>query len=152
GSNLTCDAYCTEVQANCTGDHAQYSTADACQGICKTWMAGTAADTSGNTLGCHLYHGGGPAKIDPATHCEHGGPLGGATCGTSECDNFCEAAVAVCGGQGTPPYKDKASCMTSCMNFPDTTAVPFNAAATSGDSLACRMYHLTVASSSTDNA
>ncbi len=141
----SCAAYCTEVQANCTGNNQQYGSTDACNGICATFAPGTAADTSGATLGCHIYHGGAPAKSDPATHCPHAGPLGGGHCGT-DCENFCTEAVAVCGSQASPPYTDKAACMTACGNFKGTDMVPYNAAATSGDSLACRMYHLSVAS------
>ena len=151
GVALTCDDYCAEVEANCTGDNAQYPTTEACKGVCATFDPGTLADMSGATLGCHLYHGGAPAAGTPATHCPHAGPLGGGACG-EDCANFCEIAVAVCGSQGTPPYSDAAACMTACMSFPDTTAVPYNTSVSSGDSLACRMYHLTVAATSAADA
>jgi hypothetical protein len=148
---LDCASYCTEMDANCTGDNAMYSSDDACKGTCATWMAGMLGDTKGATLGCHLYHGGDPAKSDAKTHCPHAGPLGSGVCG-DDCANFCAAAVAVCGSQATPPYKDAADCMTACAAFPGQDKVPYSAKVTSGDSLACRMYHLTVASSSADMA
>ncbi len=149
--DLSCDAYCTEIMANCTGDVAQYPTDAACKGVCATFDPGTLADTDGATLGCHLYHGGAPAVSNAATHCPHAGPLGDGTCG-DDCANFCEIAVGVCGTQPTPPYADAAECMTACSSFPDTTAVPFNTSVTSGDSLACRMYHLTAAAQSAADA
>ncbi len=150
-SNLSCDAYCAEIATNCAGDQQQYVDTDGCMGVCATFDPGTIDDKSGATLGCHLYHGGVPAAGDPATHCAHAGPLGGGSCG-NDCDNFCEIAVAVCGSQATPPYADVAACKTACEGFADTTAVPYSAKVNSGDSLACRMYHLSVAASSVDAA
>jgi hypothetical protein len=124
---------------------------ESCMGVCGTFTPGTVGDASGATLGCHLYHGGDPSKSAPATHCAHAGPLGDGVCG-DDCDNFCATALAVCSSQATPPYTDLADCKTKCAAYADTTKVPFNASVTSGDSLACRMYHLSVASSSADLA
>jgi hypothetical protein len=120
-------------------------------GVCATFNAGTIDDQAGATLGCRLYHGGAPAAAAPATHCGHAGPLGEGVCG-DDCANFCAIATAVCGSQPTAPYADNAACLTACAGFADTTAVPYNTAATSGDSLACRMYHLSVASSDAASA
>ena len=122
-----------------------------CKGVCAKFDPGTLADMGGATLGCHLYHGGMPAASDPGTHCPHAGPLGGGACG-ADCDNFCEIAVAVCSTQATPPYADVAECKTACIDFVDTATVPYSAKVSSGNSLACRMYHLSVAASSSANA
>jgi hypothetical protein len=150
-SSLSCDAYCDAVQANCTGDVQQYGDKDTCLTVCATFPVGMKDATDGNSLGCRTYHGGMPAMGDPGTHCPHGGPLGGGVCGADECANFCAIAVAICGEQATPPYADEGACMTACMGFPGTDMVPFNTMATAGDSLACRMYHLSVASTSDAN-
>ncbi|MBK8258750.1 MAG: hypothetical protein IPK82_39600 [Polyangiaceae bacterium] len=147
---LSCDDYCATLATNCTGDQSQFGGDAECKAVCANYPVGMAADTSGNSLGCRTYHGGTPASMDPGTHCPHAGPLGGGACG-DDCDNFCDLAIAICGDQATPPYTDKDACLTACMGFPDTMTVPYNAAATAGDSLACRMYHLTVASTSADN-
>ena len=45
-------------------------------------------DTTGNTIGCRLYHAG-AAAADPVLHCPHAGPTGGNVCG-SWCDNYCQ--------------------------------------------------------------
>jgi len=36
-------------------------------------MAGTSADTTGNTIGCHLYHANAAAGTGAMTHCPHAG-------------------------------------------------------------------------------
>ena len=145
----SCPDYCTAIQKNCVSDatnkNAQYGEEKACLGICAHFDVGMSADTMGDTLGCREYHAG-AAAMDAKTHCPHAGPLGGGMCATSDCAAFCKLAVAVCGTQPTPPYADEAACMTACAAFTDTKTIPYDATITSGDSLACRTYHLTVAS------
>ena len=148
GPAVTCDTYCADVMSNCTGDNAQFGDDTACKAVCATYAAGAAGAMDGASLACRAYHGGAPATSAPGTHCPHAGPLGGGICGTVECDNFCTIVDAICGKQATPPYASKDACMTACADFPGTGAVPYNAGAVAGDSLACRMYHLTVASTS----
>lgn len=143
---VTCDTYCADVMANCEAANKQYADDATCKTVCANYAAGMAGAVDGDSLACRAYHGGAPATSAPDTHCAHAGPLGGATCGADECDNFCTLAVSICGSQATPPYADKGACMTACMTFPGTDMVPYNAEAVAGDSLACRMYHLTVAS------
>jgi hypothetical protein len=144
----SCDKYCTTILANCKDANSQYGDDKACQGICAKLDLGMSADTSGDTLGCREYHAGMPAVMDPTTHCPHAGPLGAGQCGTADCDQFCKLAVAVCGDQpmDKKPYADEMACKTACAMFPGTDKVPYNAMATAGNSLACRMYHLSVAS------
>ena len=149
----TCAAYCTTIMAGCTATNAQYGTMEACMGSCAGFPVGTAADTMGNTLGCRSYHATVAAMAGMAdTHCPHAGPLGAAagmaTCGMN-CEGFCAVALAACTG-ANEQYADAAECMTECAGFMNTTA--YNATVTSGDSLACRMYHLSVASTGGMNA
>ncbi|MBM4358789.1 MAG: hypothetical protein FJ096_11860 [Deltaproteobacteria bacterium] len=133
-----CEAYCDTITANCTGNNAQYSDKAHCVASCAAFPKGTAADTTGNTVGCRAYHAG-AAKMDPAVHCSHAGPGGDGACGTN-CEGFCAIALKACSAK----YADKAACETECKAFKDT--VDYNATVTTGDSLACRLYHLTVAS------
>lgn len=140
----TCAEYCAAIQTNCTGDNAQYSSAENCEAYCATWEPGADGDTAGNTVGCHAYHADASAGAGADTHCIHAGPGGGTMCGATPCDDFCEAAVELCSAVWT----DKAECMTDCEAFP--TDDPYNAAATGGDQFACRLYHLTVASTTPD--
>lgn len=137
----TCEAYCTAVTANCTGANAQYADNQACLDYCNTGAQlplGTAADTSGNTVGCRTYHAG-VASTDAALHCPHAGPAGGNVCGTW-CDNYCQLADTNCSGDDALTFA--ADCATDCAAFsPD--GAQGNAA---GDSVQCRIYHLGVAS------
>jgi hypothetical protein len=144
---LDCTSYCTEVIANCTGANEQYKSMDSCMGVCAGLPPGTIADMGGDTLGCRLYHGGGPAKAAPDMHCPHAGPSGGdkdpggsaGTCG-EPCDGFCDAALKVC----PMAYADKAACQTECKTF-KVDAASYSTADTDKNDYGCRMYHLSVA-------
>jgi hypothetical protein len=148
-----CPTYCSAIATACTGDNQQYDPAmQNCAKTCALFPKGTAADTSGDTLGCRLYHIQNVTKTgDAATHCPHAGP-GGAkvdaatgTCGASACADFCALEVAVCGtvdaGGAKPQYQNLAACMSSCATFATTPA--YSAASKSGTTFACRLYHIT---------
>ena len=168
-----CTTYCTTIKANCTGLNAQYVDDAHCMAMCAKFPVGTAADMSMNTLGCRLYHAGNAAKAGqtPDVHCPHAGPGGAAVsnlatppsvCGDA-CTSFCTAEIATCGSLDAPiagipaQFKNLAACMTACggadtgfdkkhlytIDGAKTPAVP-----PAGDSLACRMYHLTNAAAS----
>lgn len=139
GSTLDCATYCSRIMTNCTGDNAMYGSMNLCMTTCAGFPEGTLADTGGNTLGCRIYHAG-AAVGDPATHCRHAGPGGDGACG-GNCESFCHLATAICGTQ----YPLGELCITQCGAYPATP--PYSAMTTSGNSLACRLYHLTAASS-----
>jgi hypothetical protein len=156
----TCSAYCSKLKANCSGANAQYTSDAVCMAVCTSFPLGAATDTSGNTLGCRLYHAGAAAS-DATTHCNHAGITGGdkdptdsaaGTCGEG-CEAFCNEAVIACttatSPGGSAPYATKAACMTDCKTFPAATNT-FSTAATSGDTFNCRAYHLTAASVTPD--
>jgi len=182
---LDCNTYCSTIQTNCTGLNAQYGGANAadatthCMATCAKFTAqGTVTDTTGTTLGCHLYHAGAPSMAMPGTHCIHAGPAGAQTDATSPqcgdaCTNFCSLEIAVCGSTDAPisgvpaQYQNMAACLTACNGNPaasppvpgfdkthkyiiDGTMSP--TVNPRGDSLACRLYHATNASISMTNA
>jgi hypothetical protein len=134
----TCADYCSAVQTNCTGDKADYTSPEACSALCAGLPVGTLADTSGDTVGCRLYHAK-AAAADSTLHCPHAGLEGGGVCGTDACTAFCEGVKTVCTGT-LAPYASDAECKTACGKFAVGTG-PL-AAATSGDTLLCRVYHL----------
>jgi len=137
----TCADYCGDIQANCTGNNAQYSSEAICLATCAAFPLGTSADTMGNTLGCRIYHAGAAAS-DAATHCTHAGPGGDGLCGNN-CDGFCAVVQTVCTG-ANEQYAMLADCLSECSGYP--TMPKYNANVATGDSFACRMYHATVAS------
>jgi hypothetical protein len=137
---------------NCTGDNAQYSEMSECLNACSLMPPGMLGDTTGNTLGCRLYHGG-LAASSPNPHCWHAGPFGFGGCDLS-CDDFCALAMQWCspsGGfdGGPPPFTDMASCTdTACNRIPSAPGASgapglYNASGpTSGNTLDCREWHL----------
>jgi hypothetical protein len=146
----SCATYCTNIQANCTAANAQYPDPAHCMAACAAFPVGLAADTSGNTLGCRVYHSGAPAMMDPATHCVHAGPGGDktsaaapGTCGDA-CTSFCEIEIKACGVTGDAggfgQYASQTDCVTKCANF---NKVNLYGVTSKGDSLACRLYHAT---------
>lgn len=135
--NFDCDGYCTRITANCTAGNAQYSNKETCLSTCAYFDMGSESDMSGNTLGCRLYHAG-AAQADPDTHCTHAGPGGNGQCG-SNCEGFCTIATGTCAAD----WPDTPACLAACMDIGD--AEPYDAGDVGGNSLACRIYHLTVA-------
>jgi hypothetical protein len=163
---LDCPTYCAEIQANCTGANAQYADMTTCMAACTSFQAGASkvTDTSGNTLGCRIYHAGAPAKSMPAVHCPHAGPGGDqipaatpAVCsGGDICESFCALEIKACGSLDAPlpgsptdatgnplfQYQNMDNCKTLCAGFDKTH--PYSLAS-AGDSLACRLLHATSA-------
>jgi len=163
---LDCAGYCAEIQANCTGDNAQYPDLAHCMSTCGSFAVGTSTidDLSGNTLGCRIHYAGTPARAAPATHCVHAGPGGDlitatppAFCsGGDVCASFCALDIRACGSTtahlpndpvdetGNPlfQYGDMADCMRVCADFDKTHAYSTTAV---GNSLACRLFQATEA-------
>jgi len=139
----TCADYCALIATNCTGAVAQYSSEASCLGVCAEFPIGAASDTAGNTVGCRIYHAGAAATLG-LEHCEHAGPGGAGLCG-DDCEGFCAVATEVC-----PTEWPVATCAANCAAIADPVVYSANVAA--GDSLACRLYHLTVAASGATEA
>jgi|SRR5579859_1758205 len=151
---LNCTSYCAAVMSECTGANAQYLSTDACVNACANFPVGTAADTSGNTLGCRTYHAMLAATM-PIPHCWHAGPYGYGACG-DECAGFCLLATTWCtpaGGfdGGAPPYTNDTTCLTSCAGYKQIDAADggvgldggfYAQGPGSGNTLDCREYHL----------
>jgi hypothetical protein len=154
GGGLNCDSYCATVNAACTGANKQYADEASCKNACSKMAVGTAADTSGNTLGCRVFHAT-LASSTPNPHCWHAGPYGYGGCG-DVCASFCKLATTWCtpaGGYdgGAPPYASEGDCMTACAGFRQIDGTDagvgvtggFNASGPAGgNTLDCREYHL----------
>jgi hypothetical protein len=150
-SAATCAAYCGTIQDGCVDTNAQYADEASCLEECAAFDQGEPAAMSGNSLECRAYHASVAAGgTDPSIHCVHAGPLGGgptamAGCGTTRCEAFCQIAQEICGTDANYPFDNEDDCNTECAAYADTD--DFNMMETSGDTLACRMYHLSVAPS-----
>ena len=135
----TCADYCASYTASCGG--MDYADAAACEAYCGAGASlpvGAAGDTSGNTIGCRLYHAD-MAATDATTHCPHAGKSGANTCGTW-CDNYCHLALTNCTG-ASELYADLAACETACGGFV-TTGAPGD---TAGNTVQCRIHYLGMA-------
>jgi hypothetical protein len=78
--DLSCTDYCTTFLANCETDAANtYADETDCETQCAAFDCGTSDDTSGDTLGCRIYHAN-AAATDPATHCIHASAAGTGGC------------------------------------------------------------------------
>jgi hypothetical protein len=141
-NTLSCDTYCETIMGACE-DFPQFPDLDSCLRSCPSLEEGVYQEP-GATLGCHQYHAD-AADADPATHCSHAGPQGGGQCGSS-CENFCQLAVGVC----PDVYASAEVCMKVCPDFAEGT-FSVDPPAT-GDNLGCRLYHLSVAALSDDDA
>jgi hypothetical protein len=119
GKVADCNTYCASLMATCTGPNAQYGDLQRCLNACPLLQTGTAADTSGNTLGCRMNHLT-LAQASPNPECWRAGPFGYGGCGQA-CEDFCSLAVAWCSPasqySGPLPYPDYATCMTTCAGY-----------------------------------
>jgi hypothetical protein len=145
GMMTAAEKYCANMKANCTGANAQYPNDASCAAAAAAVPAGMDADMAGNTLGCRVYHSGAAAS-DAATHCPHAGPGGDGACG-SICEGFCDIAVKTCATE----WPDKAACMTACAAFP-AAGMKYNTSFTAGNTVECRLYHLSVAATDAASA
>ncbi len=146
----SCSDYCTAIMKNCTGSdgssgggapdatktHQQYSALANCMSACMAFPVGTLADTSGNTLGCRLYHAK-AAATDATLHCPHAGPGGDGVCGKA-CDGYCQLVDKFCVGTAKI-YSDDAACHARCAATTDD--VRFNVGTQDGNHVACLLYH-----------
>ncbi len=133
-----CDVYCDFVESNCSADPKLFPGDDAAarRGACMSTCAafpqdGAVTATDGDSVQCRIYHASFPAAADSALHCQHASTSGGSVCGT-QCDAYCDQAMANCGAD----FADRDACMASCGamktgSFDDTGA----------DSVECRTYH-----------
>lgn len=147
--DVTCESYCKDVLATCTGENVQYASPEECVRLCAKFPTGTLGDKAEGTLACRAYHASTTARTDPPTWCAAAGAFGGNVCG-DRCAGFCDLAFAVCGaprGPGAAPWADIPDCVTACAGFAyldggldgggdGTAGTP------SGDTLNCRQRAL----------
>jgi hypothetical protein len=135
-----CPEYCTLMQDLCAADFLQYPSDAVCLAVCEAFPPGNPEDQLGNSSACRHFQAV-QANEAPATFCGAAGPTGNGACG-AECESFCTLAIELCTGE-LAQWPDVPTCIADCMQFP--ADVVYNASVVSGDSYACRTYHLTVA-------
>lgn len=138
---LDCASYCTAILEVCQGADEQYESQMNCLATCtKFATVGAVTDTTGNTIGCRVYHTE-LARTDPTTHCPHAGPTGGGSCGTT-CEAACDVIADLC--PALPANQWKNNCATNCASTGTAfTGTYSTGAAMSGDTVECRIYYAT---------
>jgi len=112
---------------------------------CAAFPVGTAADTSGDTLGCRADHAhlAATSAATAADECSHAGPGGDGVCGTN-CDGFCDIVLTYCTDANSAKiYDSRDECMTDCAAH--MTDVPLDTGSPGttdmGNEVACILYH-----------
>lgn len=139
-----CQDYCDLVIEHCVGDNNQYSDRDTCLSTCEAMPLGSPDDRAGHTIMCRTFQAA-IAELDPVATCTLAGPGGDGACGMN-CESFCAMQAEICTG-ANEQFRD-GDCLTTCATF-DTT-LRYDVRRTSGDDFACRLYHLTAASTDPD--
>ncbi len=75
-----CEAYCSQMAANCGETNSGYASQTACMAACEPMPVGNYNDVSGDSVQCRTYHAGFPAISDQALHCTHASVNGGGQC------------------------------------------------------------------------
>ena len=135
----THDRFCTDFGRTCTGLLDSTMTFEQCLAGAQTMVSGTEGSTAGDTFECRRYHlGAAIADVAPGTaaHCDHASPSGGEVCvGKPSAAEFCSSYQDTCGAD--PSWSDTAPCEATIQGM--ITGLD---GATSGNSYACRLYHL----------
>jgi hypothetical protein len=151
-ASILCTAYCTAVMTNCADPaQKQYVSTDECLAVCKAFPPGKRGDTNGNTVECRLHYALLAGQVgEQDINCPSAGPTGGpstgalladAKCGT-KCEAFCSIVMNACTGDNAQ-YATIGDCKSKCVTLPDPTS--FNTSVTTGNSIACRTYHVSAA-------
>jgi hypothetical protein len=159
-STAECTSYCNTVVPACKDvgnkQFEAYTTPEACMGVCAALQAGEADAASGNTIACRASNAKTAKAIGPddlGSACWLAGPAGSYKsqgCGTT-CEAYCTLFENVCSAKGhkNTPDISYAECLAKCPALPDLgtyDAVRDSAGdAKLGDTIQCRLYHLSAA-------
>jgi hypothetical protein len=154
--NLTgppdCQDFCRLERSACSGENTVYETLTQCLAVCAKLPPGTNGDRDQNTVGCRQWHSYN-SLIDAASHCPHTAPGGDGHCGTDQadatgnCQSYCILLEQACGPQFTATFGGvQANCQKDCTtNRTDAkrdSGYKVLPAPPSGDTLACRLLHV----------
>jgi len=141
-----CESYCGIFAKTCGSQSSILNNAgSSCLTACSNLTNGALGDVAGNTVECRAYHASFPSVANATFHCPHASISGGGACG-SLCDTYCHFAINACTGTNQL-YANLAACTTNCSAFSAAQMSAGSPGITDGDSLHCRIYHLSVAAS-----
>ncbi len=139
-----CEQYCNRVETSCVDAIRQYASRESCLAVCALLDPGEPGVVTGNTVRCRLNQAQFASSTgEPGMYCFAAGPGGAGICG-EDCEGYCTLMSAKCTQLGT--YSE---CLEDCEDVPDLSQPPenlrFNANIDEGDSLQCRLYHVSAA-------
>lgn len=141
-----CDNYCHLAMRNCTGNNAQYDSLNDCLAVCDVIPdEGIIGEKTGDSLQCrmsHLVAAGTEPPASAVASCADGGELSPA-CTQPQCSEWCSALEAGCTGKNAQ-FPSQGDCLTFCEEAAHFE--PGLVSDTGGNTLGCRIYHATVAS------
>lgn len=140
-----CQDYCALITVHCSGTVAQYSDINSCLSTCAAMPLGDVATHAGHSVACRTFQAA-AAELDGPATCPGAGPGGAGVCG-SNCESFCAMTDEICGGD-LAPFASTEACLSACAAFVSTP--PFDASDLAGDTIECRLYHLTAAAVAPD--
>jgi hypothetical protein len=153
-----CSQYCGLVSDRCQGDYKVYDYPEQCMAVCQHMDPGgpnLGASDNKNTVTCRLEKLQ-ETEFDarPEENCPKVGPGGDGYCG-DDCDSFCSLRQQVCTGVPGQTYEDDLldldKCKANCRAVPKLAT--FDAARDQkGDSLQCRLVHVSEAAVSAQKA
>jgi hypothetical protein len=139
----------------CPSPAQVYASQEMCLGVCQklelAGKAGAADDQSGNTIHCRLYYAQEALGTGETSTCPQSGPTGSGICGSS-CEAYCVLMQQTCPVEFGDPAtfnNNLASCISMCASIP-VSSVGFSANQQSGNTIACRLYHVSAASATAD--
>jgi len=140
--------YCETVTFWCNGTNQQYNSMADCMGSVgafSTTPADAKASNAMNSLGCREYHSQAAAAVNASFHCEHGGPSGGMACGVYT-DAWATLAKNNCNDSDVMAAETGMGVTQLGMAVPVGNSGPYwTGLDQTGDTQACRIYHLTAA-------
>jgi hypothetical protein len=132
-----CKEYCEVVMDTCQDPMQVYPTEQVCQNVCTLLPAGQASDTAGNSVACRnrIAIAANSAKEGLEESCPAAGPGGGDVCG-SDCESYCYLYAKAC------PKDALDDCEQKCKGLPTKSTFDAITADHDGDSLQCRLVHV----------
>ena len=155
GVSALCGTYCDTVMGACPDPFYVYASREMCLGVCNklelAGKTGSPSDQSGDTIYCRLYYAQQAAGTGEKVTCPQAGPGGSGICG-SNCEAYCILMQQTCPTEFKDPniFNDNLSnCITLCGGIP-TADAGFNADQISGNTINCRLYHVSAANATPD--
>jgi hypothetical protein len=144
-----CKRYCSDVMSSCKAPNLDaYTSEDNCLSMCSFLPQGKAdaSETSKNTASCRANYAREAASVESdAKFCPAAAPGGGspsasnaARCGDN-CEGYCGLHAEIC------PDAKQTDCVAKCRALPDQGKYSASTDYMGGDTIQCRLAHLTAA-------